>query len=758
MIEYSKNALKVYEKLYLKRDSISQKIIETIAECNKRVSDFLAKDDFEAQEFFDLLQTKSFRINTPAMVNAGVEPEPNLAACFLLGLDDSIDSIIEMWGTCAKVYAGGGGAGICITNLREQGSPLKIGGYSSGPISFMRTIQSISEQVKSGGRARRAANLISFDYKHPDALQLTTCKAGNDDFSAINISMCADEEFMKNIDSDAYIPTKSPNRILKDKKFNILKYKDLWNTLIDCAWENGDPGLLFIDRMNQNNPFPSRGLIETTNPCGEVCLAPWSACDLGHLNLNNFIQMNGNELKFSDDFKSAIDIGVRFLNRIIDRTVFPNKKFKETMLKNRPIGLGIMGFADILYKAGIPYDSKDARELLRTIIKLITKTAFRSSIKLAEEEEIKVQIPSKDREHFLTLLKNYDLSNADIEKVKKTGIANCTVTTLAPTGSTAISADASYSFEPIFSLAWEKNVSDSNDTWYFIDPNFQKYCDDNGIKLTKELSKKISDNNGSIRGLSEFELETQKIFCTAHDISWNDRLKMQASAQEYVTLSISSTVNLKHSATKDDVSSIYKQAYILGLKGITVYRDGSRDGQPINFSSNGSKKETSKKGLTRPMIRYGKTLEVNTPRGKLYITGNYFNGTIIEVFISMGHQGHFDNTLLNTIGRLISKSLQLGVPLDKLTDTMRGAGGEVMFVKVDDNDERARNLTGIVDLIATVLDEHFEKNEMSNVAPDTVSTEGYDRCPQCSRFTLTKSVGCRGGSCINPDCLYSCCI
>lgn len=755
MVEYSENAKKVYEKLYLKRNSLTEEFMENIEQCNRRVASFLAISKEEADEFFEVLQNKSFRPNTPTMVNAGVSKKPNLAACFLLGLTDSMESIIEMWAICAKVYEGGGGVGIPISNLREHESPISDGGHSSGPLSFLKTVQSISDQVKSGGRSRRAANLASFVYNHPDTLDFVRCKFNNDQFNAINISLCVDYEFMSRIDSKEFVDIKSPNPLLKDRKIEKFTYRELWNAIIDAAWTSGDPGLLFMDRINELNPLPSQGRIETTNPCGEVCLPAWSVCDLGHINLNNFVTIQpGHTVELTDDFERCVDIGVRLLNRIIDKTHFPSSKFKEKMYATRPIGLGLMGFADVLYKARIPYDSDKARRVLESITKSLTKMAFRSSIRLAKTEGIKIEITEQDKERFFEIVKSHGLTDDDLNDIRSTGIANCTVTTLAPTGSTAISADASYSFEPMFSLAWKKNILDSDESWFFINPEFKQYCEEYEIELTDEILKKIQKNNGSIRGIDEFNSDAQRIFCVAHDIAWIDRLQMQAAAQKNITLSISSTVNLPSSATKDDVAKIYKTAYELGLKGITVYRDGSKENQPVDFSA--SESNTDNRGLIRPMIRYGKTIEVATPRGKLYVTGNYVDDSIMEVFISMGHQGHFDNTLLNTIGRLISKSLQMGVPLAKLTDTMRGAGGEVMFVKLHE-DGPTLNLTGIVDLIATILDVHFEADSMPSHSIESSNSEGYDRCPQCQKFTLTRIAGCKGGSCINPDCLYSCC-
>ena len=719
---YSENAKKIYEKLYLQEG-------ETIEECHARVASYLAVDHNEWNIFKDLLDRQIFRINTPAMTNAGVKENPNLCACFILGLEDSMESIIDMWGTCARIYEGGGGAGIPITNLRPKDAPISSGGCASGPISYMEVVQSISDQVKSGGRSRRAANLISLDINHKDIRNLITCKNDKKSFSAMNLSVLVKDEFMKNKD------------------------KELWSLICKQAHSTGDPGMLFYDRVNKDNPFPSMGDIASSNPCGEIVGMPWTSCVLGHINLNKVYDKTTNEIDY-DLLGEYTKHGVLMLNRILEKTHHPHPKFREVMSKTRPIGLGIMGLADLLYKMDIQYGSKDAQRLVEEIMEYITYKAFNSSSNFCEKGIIdRVVVPEEDGFHF-----NNSYLPRFTSIIKGTAIGNSTVTCIAPTGSTSISADCSYGFEPAFALVWQKQF-ESGETWPFINEIFSDACHKQDIDLNQDLLNKIIQNKGSIQGLVEFPKSMQDVFVTAHDVSHRERIDMQAAAQKFVTMSISSTVNLPNSATVQDVEEIFNYAWEVGLKGITIYRDGCLDNQPVDF---GGCKEETKTEITipekRPSIRTGKTVEVKIPSGKLYVTGNSWDGSVKEFFISMSYQDSKTNHLLNSYGRLLSRSLQAGVPINDLLDTMRGGGGEVFFMKVGNHN--GVRVSGLIDALAYIIDVEFMGTwvPMSEEEIEAINNEPLNRCPECGKYTLRKDSACRGGTCINDECFYSNCM
>ena len=831
--KYSENARKIYERLYLVRDTEGN-FTEDIEECHERVSNFLAKSLEEKVEFKRLLDEQKFRPNTPCMANAGVKPNPMLLACFVLGLEDSMDSIIEMWGTCAKVYEGGGGTGIPITNLRRKGAALSSGGEASGPLSYLDVVESVSNTVKSGGKARRAANLIAAEYTHPDIVDIINCKRNQQSYKSMNLSVAVDNEFMKIVNhyqnSDHISNTVTIDLIdPKEKKTGIISAQGLWNHIIRAAWETGDPGLLFLDRVNQDNPLIEEyGKIQTTNPCGEVGLWAWSACCLGHMNLTKYLYHDDYDLLMNKTFKwpefrQDIYRAVLFLNRIIEKTSYPNPKFKEMMMKTRPIGLGMMGFADLLYKLKIRYGSDKSIGWLDKLTCDLTNIAFKSSSKLVQENKIpSLDINEKSIENFRKYLEKFGVSSSVFP-------GNITVTCLAPTGSTAISADCSFAFEPHFALTWTKHLSGGG-TLTFLNDEFKKELEKLEMDTHEEgyINKKIQKHKGSIQS-DAFKLpkKIKEVFVTAHDIPIRERIEMQAAAQKNITMAVSSTVNLSNSATKEDIAEVYLLAWKKGLKGITVFRDGCLNEQPVDFGTdekneknqdhylkeadkilktsprkseddciaeevwkkenkkqlNEWKKETKKsvkeslnklkeerkpkfgKYYKRPQERIGKVVEVATPIGKLYVRGSFDENDLMEVFIDVGSQGSRENVLLNGLGRVISRALQRNVDLNDITDTLRGAGGDIFRIKFNDNEERSIQVEGILDAVATILDHKFnikaqkEYNKQAEKLVEKIEGENelLDRCPECRKFTLRRDSGCKSGMCVDPECGFSNC-
>ncbi|MFW6001831.1 MAG: hypothetical protein ACOCQD_00665, partial [archaeon] len=482
--------------------------------------------------------------------------------------------------------------------------------------------------------------------------------------------------------------------------------------------------------------------------------------------------------------------------------------FEENMKKYRPIGLGLMGFADYLYREKIRYGSQKSCDVLHNFTKRLTKYAFKASSELVKNGSISDIMPNlKTHEvnRFTDILRRYGLPYGwNTSKMKYIDNidplpGNITVTTIAPTGSTALSADCSYSTEPQFGLIWTK-VFDNDAVMEFFNPEFEKAMSHGEVYIgvnDKDAIKIIKEHKGSIQNIEGFPDWMKDVFVTAHDIPNEQRLEVQAAAQRNITMAVSSTVNLPKSATPEDVAKIYLMAWEKDLKGITVYRDGSLDDQPIDFGTETESQQTHTeaeipisdksesitssntaifgKSYKRPMERNGKVVEVNTPAGKLYVRGSFDNGKLMEVFLDVGQQGSRENVLFNGLGRVISRSLQRGVDLSDITDTLRGSGGDHFWIKLNPDEERTYPVEGILDAVATILDEKFSGEHVEVIQTlnkwnkDTTTEEilqnvksiqneiknstgidivaGYARCPECQRYSLRMDAGCRGGIC-----------
>lgn len=771
----SENAIKIYKNLYMNPNE------ETPEDVHHRVAKTIADTNEQYKVFKYMLDNNIFRPNTPCMINADpnkldrgeFDHERNLVACFVLDLQDTMDSIMEMWKTAAWIYAGGGGCGIPASNLREHGSPISTGGRASGPLIYMNVIESVSNTVKSGGKSRRAANLAAFLYKHPQILEYINCKLDRKSYRAFNLSVLVDNEFMTDIMNNVSkdIDLISPRR---NEVVGTVNNFEIWNKLVENAWLTGDPGLLFYDVANKFNPFPSLGDVVCSNPCGEVTQPPNTSCDLGSLNLVKFLTIDKatNKFKFSwIKFKKYICHAIDFLDNVIDKTSHPNINFKERMLNDRPLGLGIMGLSDIFILMGIRYGSEESIKLFEKICKTLTKTAFEHSIDVVyNKKKQAIPVPSEDKNHFIDLLKYYNVSEKHISRFKKTGIRNSHVTSIAPTGSISITCECSYAFEPTFALYWRKKLVDRDETLVFFNELFKAECDRRNIELSDKVIDAISENKGSIQGLNQyFPKDMQDIFVCAHDISWKDKINMQSAGQKYISLAISSTCNLPYSAPKEEVAEAYLYAWQKGLKGITVYRDGCDKDQPVDFG--GTKDNSVKvKRMKRPIDRDSKGIEILTPYtdkknrpSNLFVHIGYDkrnHNKIFEVFLRMGQQGQLPTLLLDALGRVISITLQHGVPLAPIIETIEDMGGYPLRFKPSENMKQSVFAESIVDAIAKTL-EYYSDDNGRFIDPSTTDIDNEMNlvyCPVCHKKTLDKSSsGCRGGKCINPDCGYSAC-
>ena len=571
----NENAIKVLERRYLAKNEKGE-IIETIDEMFKRVASAIAKaDDLYKSEFnttetenkfYKMMTELRFLPNSPTLMNAGRELG-QLSACFVLPIEDSMEGIFGSLKNAALIHKSGGGTGFSFSNLRAKGSSVKTtGGVASGPISFMKVYNAATEAVKQGG-TRRGANMGILKVDHPDILEFIKCKEDLNEINNFNISVGLTEEFMK-------AATKGENYDLIDpntkEKVGSLNAMEVFSLIVDMAWKNGEPGIIFLDRINNDNPVPHLGEVESTNPCGEQPLLPYESCNLGSINLVSMIkEENGvNTIDFNL-LEETVKDAIHFLDNVIDVNNYPLKEIEEMTKSTRKIGLGVMGFADMLMKLNIPYNSNEGVELAENIMKFIDDKSKEASRELA-----------KIRGAF----KEFDKSiYKDQEPLR-----NATTTTIAPTGTISIIAGVSSGIEPLFALAFFRNIMD-DDKLPEVHPIFEEKIKEKGL-YSLSLMEKLSEQ-GCLAHIREVPDDIKKVFVTAHEVSPIWHIKMQAAFQKYTDNAVSKTVNFINSATKEDVAKVYMLAYELGCKGVTIYRDGSRYNQVLNIGKVEEKKE-----------------------------------------------------------------------------------------------------------------------------------------------------------------------
>ena len=605
-INLSENAIKVLEKRYLKRDTQGN-CIEKPADMFRRVADTVAKGDLKygatkddikklSDRFYDAITNCQFMPNSPTLMNAGRELG-QLAACFVLPIEDSLEGIFETIKNTALIHQSGGGTGFSFSRLRPKNDVVhSTMGISSGPVSFMEVFNAATEAVKQGG-TRRGANMGILRVDHPDILEFIDCKADNNKLNNFNISVAITDKFM-----DAYFNNEDYDLVNPHTKKTTgkLNAKFVFDKIVDSAWRNGEPGIVFIDTMNYDNPTPQIGAIESTNPCGEVPLLPYEACNLGSINLNKMVKEN-NDGTCSVDWDllaKTTRTAIRFLDNIITINKYPLPQIAEMVNNNRKIGLGIMGWADMLMKIGISYASEQGTKLASQIIEFIDYESKCESIELSKERGRFANFKGSiyDSEHYL-YNKYKDKSAGKISdeqwkeldnKIKKFGIRNATTTCIAPTGTISMIAGASGGIEPLFGLVFSRLILD-NTEMLEINPIFKNYMIKHNL-YSEELMKKIAID-GSIAHINNISENVKKIFVTAHDITPYWHVKMQAAFQLHTDNAVSKTVNFVESATRDDIKETYILAYKSHLKGITVYRNNSRTFQPMNLKKEEKKSE-----------------------------------------------------------------------------------------------------------------------------------------------------------------------
>src|SRR5436309_378232 len=610
--------------------------------------------------------------------------------CFVLPVDDSLAGIFQTLKESALIHQSGGGTGYSFSRLRPKNDFVKSTmGVASGPVSFMKVYDAATQQVKQGSK-RRGANMGILRVDHPDILEFITCKDKTNEITNFNISVAITDKFMEALKSGSKYDLVNPRN---NEVAGQLDAREVLDMIAFQAWKNGEPGLFFIDENNRRQPTPHIADMEATNPCGEQPLLPYESCNLGSIDLARHMRRNAAG-RWDVDWKKlegTIRATTRMLDDVIDMNAYPVKQIEEMTHATRKIGLGVMGFARMLFMLEVPYDSKEGVQWGRKIMQFIQETGYNESAKLAEERGV------------------YPAWEGSRHQEKGLRLRNSYVTTVAPTGTLSMIADTSGGCEPEFSLIWYKRVMDVEELPYFLD-YFEEVAKREGF-WRDDLVKKILDNHGSPRGLKEVPEKWQRVFATAHDVSSEWHVRMQAAFQDWCDAAVSKTINMPREATVEDVKKAYLLAFDLHCKGITVYRDGSREDQVLNIGIAAEKPTAvhvevpSETAVLRPRPRpdviTGRTQKILTGYGALYVTVNEDEKGLFEIFAQIGRGGGYTASFTEGIARLVSLCLRSGVPVDEIIDQLEGIRSPRIAV---DHGERVYS---IPDAIAKAIKRHI---------------------------------------------------
>lgn len=711
-LRLSENAIKVLERRYLKKNE-QGKIVEVPEEMFRRVAKAIALADklygkTEAEieslekDFYRIMTALEFLPNSPCLMNAGRDLG-QLSACFTLPIDDSMESIFETLKVTSLIHKSGGGTGFSFSRLRPKNAVVKTtGGIASGPISFMKVYDAATEAVKQGG-TRRGANMGILRVDHPDIMEFAVCKENNKHITNFNISVAITDDFMKKLEKGERYDVIDPHT---QKPVQQLNAKEVFDLIVKQAHKNGEPGIIFIDRINQHNPTPKLGKIESTNPCGEQPLLPYESCDLGSINLALMYKETGSRREIDwDKLKEVTRLSVHFLDNLIDVNRFPLPQIEKATKVTRKIGLGVMGWASFLIRLNIPYNSDEAVALAEKVMEFILNEATKKSLELGKEKGV---FPS-----FKGSI--YDKKDGAIR------MRNATLTTIAPTGTISIIAGpCSSGIEPLFAISYYRNVMD-NDKLVEVEPLFEEVAKERGF-YSRELMEKIADN-ASIQDIKEIPEDVRRVFVTAHDISPEWHVRMQAAFQKYVHNATSKTINFPHEATVEDVRKAYMLAYELDCKGITIYRDKSREEQVLNVGKKEQKPEQKvievKKEIAprpRPEVIIGTTTKVATGCGNLYVTINVDEeGKPFELFTQMGKAGGCAASQLEAIGRLVSLGFRSGIEVKSIIEQLRNIRCP------SPSWEKGQRIFSCADAIARVVEKRLVNSQVVKVAVEAAS-------------------------------------
>jgi ribonucleoside-diphosphate reductase alpha chain len=726
----TQNARVVLEKRYFAKDdkgkceedenAMFTRIAKYIAFADSYFDSSKEEVNAVADEFYSLMTSMRFIPNSPTLMNAG-RPLGQLSACFVIPVEDSIDKIFDAVKQMALIHKSGGGTGFSFSRLRPRNDVVKTTtGVSSGPVSFINIFNAATETIKQGG-TRRGANMAILNINHPDILDFISAKEDTSYLTNFNISVGLTEEFMKAVDDDSEYSLLNPRT---GEEVNKLNARSVFRLIVKMAHKNGEPGIVFLDRINEKNPLKAIGLMESTNPCGEQPLLPYESCNLGSVNLARMLVKKGKSYDIDYTLlEKTVRSAVHFLDNVIEMNIYPLKEIDENTKANRKIGLGVMGFADMLIRLGIPYNSEEGIALAEKIMSFVQSKADEASSELVTKRGV---------------FPNFEKSDYAKEGRK---LRNATRTTIAPTGTISIIANASSGIEPLFAFAYTRHVMDG-EKLVEVNPLFKDIMAEHGLD-SDDLMERVAAS-GTVAHIDEIPEQLKKYLVSAHDISPEWHVRMQAAFQKYTDNAVSKTVNFPASATEDDIEQVYRMAHQLGCKGVTVYRDGSREGQVLQIASKEPAAEKTDDALQRYLtpkkrgeLTWGVTRKITTGCGPLYVTMNRDEAGLFEVFAVMGKSGGCAASQTEAISRLISLGLRCGVDPDQIVKQIRG-------VRCPNQAwEKGGRIYSCADAISKALEKYLhvghdipaEENERAKEIAETNGKGGefamVGVCPEC---------------------------
>ena len=671
--ELTDNARVVLQRRYLAKDREGN-VLEAPDGMFRRVAHNLSQSDLEygateaerqatEDAFYQVMRHLEFLPNSPTLMNAGRELQ-QLSACFVLPVEDSLDSIFTKVKQTALIHKSGGGTGFAFSRLRPEGDVVgSTGGVASGPVSFINAFDAATDVVKQGG-TRRGANMGILHVTHPDILSFITSKEDGQHLSNFNISVAVTEDFMRRVEHDQTYDLVNPRT---GQITGQLNAREVFERMTELAWRTGDPGIVFLDRINRDNPNPQLGDIESTNPCGEQPLLPYESCNLGSLNLARMVRYDGDDVAIDwSRMSEVIGTAVHMLDSVIDMNDYPIDEIADMSRRTRRIGLGVMGWSDLLIQMGVRYDSDEALELAEQVMEFIQRETYRASEELSETRGT---FPEWERSAYNR--------GSNPQRMR-----NSAPVTIAPTGTISIIAGASSGIEPLFALSFVRNVMDRT---RLVEGNnyFEAVARNEGF-----YSEELMEQLAAVGSLEDLDVPgwVKEVFRVSHDIDPRWHVKMQGAFQKYTDNAVSKTINFPHDATVEDVAEAYQSAYALGCKGITVYRDGSKAEQVLSTGATDVASETDaamavveievpgpRVPRERPRQTRGITERVRTGHGNMYVTVNLDDaGQPFEVFGTMGKAGGCDAALLEAVSRLVSLALRAGIDTSEVTRQLRG--------------------------------------------------------------------------------------
>lgn len=723
-LQFTKNAETVLKTRYLIGDETPEDLLWRVANA---ISEPEPDKKYWSQVFFDLMASRQFMPNSPTLFNAGTG-QGTLSACFVIPIEDTMESIMKAATTSAMIQKYGGGIGYAFSKLRSRGSRITTThGKACGATAVLKMLSSLSDMITQGGK-RHGANMGILHVSHPEVMSFIHMKDNNTEAQNFNVSVAITDDFMQAVDQDEIWNLIDPH---DQEVVDSLPARNIWNAIIDSAWKTGDPGIYFIDEANRHNPTPHLGNLDSTNPCGEVPLLAHEACNLGSINLALFVEEG--QVNY-DALKEITQKATRFLENVVTVNTFPVQEVKDAVDATRKIGLGVMGWHDMLIKLNIPYESPKALEIADKVMGLINDVAKTTSMELALERG------------------PYPASK------ESQPIRNATRTCIAPTGSISVIAGASSGIEPIFAVAFVKNVLDGKQLTE-VNPYFENIAKERGF-YTPKLMEEVAET-GSVQEIDSVPQDVKELFKTALEINYKTHVNMQGVFQKHTDLAVSKTINMANNATREDIASAYRMAYESKCSGITIYRDGSKPTQVLEVLSKKTAPVTEKEtnnGLiprVRPHQLQGVTERLRTGHGNMYITINFDEEEKpFEVFSTLGKAGGCESASLEAISRLTSLALRSGVEPKEIVAHLRG----ITCVPAWD---QGVLIGSPADAVALALERHVTGSPRSSKTltllakslPTTPATEEYTVTSLSSNGTNgTNGKSSNGSGLMCPEC------